>query len=1309
MPTIDELKEQEATPAPVFLFDCVLRSGVTEHWSTHAVSFGGNDYPARLLKHNLFELRASSDDGLDSTAKISLTLANADSHFSQIERETGFKGGKLTIQLVFFDFGSGTVVSEARVLFKGVGNTADEITQSTFRVTFTNRFNLQRIILPDARIERRCPWSFPATADQRLEALTGGAKGEYSGLYRCGYSPDQAGGVGSLNSGVPFTSCDFSRANCEARGMFNLDDSGRATRRFGGIEFVPAQIQVRSFGESGTHLSPVADNLALYNDFVPLVYGTAWYQPPVVFARNDGNLTRIEVLLGMGEMDSVVTVLVNDIEIPEGITGTNMTATGWYNVITLGTQNGAFDPNFTDSSGNPLGDPYGNMAVLSVVAPNRISNGQSLPTVKVLARGLKLESFDGGGASLGKAYTNNPAWVILDILRRAGWLPTEINLPSFAATAAYCAEPLTTTDLFGNSASISRFECGLVVTGRKSAAELLVGIRTASSLMLTYDSAGLLFLRVENSIALQQPDKPAGSNSTDPLNGGWPAYEFSDSSAAFSGILRKPNGDPALRLYSKSGADVANQLTVEFQDEFNDLQQDSLSLVDVDDADLTGRVVSTSSKALGLTNFDQATRALQLQLAKQIKGNTFVELETTVRGVDLLPGDIIAVTYLKEGFERQPFRMVQLAPGRNYETVLITGQWHDDSWYTTGSASAAGGRRGAGASVGVPRPLVGSTLDSDGVEQFGITETVTPLSDGTASVLLAAAFDAPVTISAPSTVQIPLVGLNPTIGTTGGTLKGGQTLYYAVSALDAGGAETALSFTIAAKIPTGVDTNTVTLGGLSFSSGTAGMSMYRGANPYQMLRVANNTAIAATFLDSGITPDLDGPPDPNYDHANFYWRLELQPEVAANIHTATTIGNTTLGMLADDFKGAVVRIISGTGARQERAVTTNDATTLTVAPAWTVTPDSTSQFVVAETTWKFAGLSSTSPAQIQVPDQPGATVEVSGRSANALDVESDPELNPLTRWQIGGGDGGGADTDVPPAPVFGLNPAGQGNIELLGIGFTSFANTHSIVAGTLSLFSWNELSSPSTFSITTTINDTDTNVTLSAAGSGTVGSLIQIDGEVMEISAVLVGGSQYQVIRGSHGSTAAGHDASALVYHLSRNVSIVPFVKNFFGSLASGSYSHQIYLPNVRVAAAELFMTNSFGNGGTAYGSFGVLTDQGIRTLSGGQLSLQVEGYLAAQTDAAPELVIEDARVARDIFAVVREAPSGADIQLALRVGATSYVNLTIPDGTLVSNTVSGFGLPPLAAGALLALDIVSVPSATGTLPGRDLTVTIRL
>jgi hypothetical protein len=325
-----------------------------------------------------------------------------------------------------------------------------------------------------------------------------------------------------------------------------------------------------------------------------------------------------------------------------------------------------------------------------------------------------------------------------------------------------------------------------------------------------------------------------------------------------------------------------------------------------------------------------------------------------------------------------------------------------------------------------------------------------------------------------------------------------------------------------------------------------------------------------------------------------------------------------------------------------------------------------------------------------------------------FDDESAPELNPLTRWQIGGA-GGGGDSDVPGLPTFGLSLPGSGEIELAGIGFTSLVNTTTIQAGTLSLWSWDELSSPSTKSLVSAIDASVTTLLVSSAAGASAGDLIQIEAEVLEVTAVSGGGTTYTVVRGSHGSTAAAHGAAVAVYHLKRSVAIVPFVKGFFGSPASGSYSHTIFQPDVRVAAAEFFMTNAVGGSPVAKAAFGATVDRGLRTLSGGQLSIQVEGYLAVQTDAAPPLVIDQAHAARDIFAVVRQAPSGGAVTLQLRQGSTVWVSLTIADGATVSNVVSGFGLPPLAADAHLALDVTGVPGSAGTLPGRDLSVTVRL
>ncbi len=1178
MPTIDEIKEQAVTPTPLFLFECVLRDGTTERWGTHGATFGGDSYDARVLRHNVFDITASSDAGLDGAAKVSVTLANADSRFSQLARNPGFKGAKVTVRFLFYDLTGQAAASEARVVFQGVGGDADEITESTLRVTFTNRLNLQRIVLPEVRIQRRCPWTFPSNVAQRQEAMDGGSKGKYSALYRCGYSADQAGGEGQLNGGGPFTACRYTRPDCEARGMFALG-------RFGGVEFVPAQIEVRGHGDAERSLSAILNNEARYNDAVPLAYGTVWYDPPLVFARNDGNLTRMEILLGMGEIEDVLKVVVNDIEVPEGISGTDMTATGWYNVITAGQRSGALDPNFADGAGNPLGDPYGSMAMVSVVVPNGISDGAKAPKIRVLVRGMKLEQFDGGGTSLGESYSSNPAWVLLDVLRRSGWLLSEIDTASFASAASYCDEPVSTTDLYGNSTAIPRYQCNLIVQKRRSAAEVIRGIRAASCLLLSYNADGLLQLRVENTLALQQPVKPEGCNSTTELNGGWPAYEFSDGSDVYSGILRKSDGEPAIRMRARSASDSANRLTVEFQDEFNEYQQDSLSLVDVDDANVTGREVSAAYPALGLPNFDQATRVLDLQLAKLIEGGAFIELETTVRGIGLAPGDLIAVSYVKEGLARQPFRVVRLAPGRNYQTVLITAQWHEDVWYTSGGADAAGGRRRYGSEVGVPRPLVGAVLDADGVDQYSIAENVIPVAGGSVGVTLTVGFVPPSTPGA-SSANIPRVGLSPTVATTGGTLEGGRSSYYAFSAIDGDGQETDLSFAVRAKVPSGTSTNQVTIDGLSFSSSTTGFHVYRGENPRELLRIAANQPVAASFTDGGLSAELQGPPDPNYDHAVFSWRLELQPEVDVQSHSATTVGNSTLGMLPDNYVGALVRVTRGTGAGQERRITTNDATTVTVSPAWLVEPDTTSFFAIAEGTWRQGGTAVHSPAVIEVLGRPSATVHVSGRSANAYGQESAVELNPLTRWQIGASFGTG-DSAPPPEPVYGFTPLGGGTVELAGVSFSDLTNTSTIGSGTLALFSWDELGSPTTFTLTGAISDTDTTIDLSAAGSAVLGTLLQIEAEILEVTAVNGGGTQYEVARGRYNSTAASHAAGADIYHLERDVRVIPFAHGFFGSPASGSFSYPIYLPDVRIGAAEMWVTNSFGNGLSSFVSFG--------------------------------------------------------------------------------------------------------------------------
>ena len=220
MQAISDLKEQAVTDTPLIIFDCELSNGDVEHWCTHSVTVSGNAYAARVIQHSAFDIQTASDQGIDGSPQISILLANADSHFSELERSVGWKGGQLTVSVLFYDLRNNVALTDTTVVFQGVCNPPDRSDETTFRLTFLNRMCMQRVFLPQVRIERQCPWQFPATPAAMTEAIDGGVNGKYSRYYRCGYSAGLPGGTGNLNGTAPFTSCGYVRTDCQARGMF---------------------------------------------------------------------------------------------------------------------------------------------------------------------------------------------------------------------------------------------------------------------------------------------------------------------------------------------------------------------------------------------------------------------------------------------------------------------------------------------------------------------------------------------------------------------------------------------------------------------------------------------------------------------------------------------------------------------------------------------------------------------------------------------------------------------------------------------------------------------------------------------------------------------------------------------------------------------------------------------------------------------------------------------------------------------------------------------------------------------------------
>ncbi len=133
----------------------------------------------------------------------------------------------------------------------------------------------------------------------------------------------------------------------------------------------------------------------------------------------------------------------------------------------------------------------------------------------------------------------------------------------------------------------------------------------------------------------------------------------------------------------------------------------------------------------------------------------------------------------------------------------------------------------------------------------------------------------------------------------------------------------------------------------------------------------------------------------------------------------------------------------------------------------------------------------------------------------------------------------------------------------------------------------------------------------------------------------------------------------------------------------------------------------STGSGAKTTTTTGATTSTTAAT--GGQYSIEVQGYLAIETNAAPPLIVDTTQSVRDVTAYVNEAPEGGAVTMDLMQGSSLWCSLKIEAGKVASATTDGSALAQLKEGSRLSLNITAVPGGGSAAPGRDLTVTIRV
>lgn len=996
--TITTAKEQAVSKQPLLLAKFTFPDGTVLRLSTHPLNtaeggqqYAGVDWLGRLRTQDIDQLQALSDTGVDLVASVSLTINDPDGYIEQnYERAAGcgFKGAEVELRLVMVDLATWEFSTDSRVPFVGICD-KPEADARTLRVRAVAKTNLLRAQLPVLPLQPRCPHRNPDTVAKRSDASN-----PDSPYYECGETRD-------LTTAPP---CSYTKATCTQ------------PNRFGGIVWAGAVGgRFREYTSGSWNEAKANPNELRPGDYAPMVYGTAWVEPPVISVIPDGNYTRGEAVVCSGEVGDILRVVCNDTELsPTNTrTGTAYSAANrdyrwaWVND---GKRTGAPNP---DVPWSGSGDPYGSMAAIMWLAPRSVVSG--MPRLRVLVQGPKLRKYvtiasavvssevctvtfygqantDLAGASTSftiegnstaalngtwsgmtnwtygppgtiqfpvpgvangtgtggmiryAAQTENPIWQICDILTWTNYRYTGIDIYSAIAAAEVLKDR--------NSA--------FVIKSRRSAQEIIRGIRAAHGILLSLDPAtGLLRFHVKQTLAAQQPSAVTGSNTSTPITSkladgtaanGYAAYAFGNAN-----ILKTDSDITSLRELGRTSADAPNKIQLAYQDRTLDYATSTINVYESDDVARMGGQEITGNLAAqpeGLTSQADAMRAARVNYAEMHRGNSagdtrgtrVFEFETTTKPEHLRLGDLVTVTDARKGLSNQLCRVIRIQPAPNYETTRLTVAYHNDDWYTDAWATAAQTTQEQRRRDALDRPAFawlpneqapqsGDTFYASTEKSFALAQAYEDAADGTKVARLSVAGKAPV--NALSSVAAPRVPLQATVATTGGTIGGNRVVWIALCSKDANGygPQSAL---VRADVPSGTNTNTITVGSIVWPAGATGHAVFAGTDPNRLSFQSEAASTPNSITLTSLTVAAWGVPDPEFDAIVVRVKRIYTGGIRGYLVTSTTgttITVTGAGWTSNEWADRDVTLynLSGTVPLFNARVASNTSDTLTLA------------------------------------------------------------------------------------------------------------------------------------------------------------------------------------------------------------------------------------------------------------------------------------------------------------------------------------------------------------------------------------------
>jgi hypothetical protein len=168
----------QVVPKPIILCQLVAVDGDTVYLTTTPALGGttrvynGNTYQAKLQSNPIEQIQAQSPQGYDIPGSITLTIADGDFViWLDHANPHGWKGGTLTVTFVLWDVITGTYSTNAYIWTFILDKPNIDAT-GVLTVAAQARQSMTRLSVPNFARGNMCGQTFPATAAQRLDALT---------------------------------------------------------------------------------------------------------------------------------------------------------------------------------------------------------------------------------------------------------------------------------------------------------------------------------------------------------------------------------------------------------------------------------------------------------------------------------------------------------------------------------------------------------------------------------------------------------------------------------------------------------------------------------------------------------------------------------------------------------------------------------------------------------------------------------------------------------------------------------------------------------------------------------------------------------------------------------------------------------------------------------------------------------------------------------------------------------------------------------------------------------------------------------